>query len=196
MLKPVNTRIIVGAKIAFFITMFVMVAVTTGIFISGPKDLYNDALTTAAILSVLLFTLLTAGLYKGIGFKDDMPNLFNRLRLGDFFSLESITDRSPGLDLGDDLAGIVIGILIWFVVTIVISILLTLLMYSIWAIVLTFIMALYWVFYRAIRIVFRKGSECKGNLPESIKIGLLYSFLYTSWFYAVVFISKIFKPGQ
>lgn len=46
--------------------------------------------------------------------------------------------------------------------------------------------ALYWIFYRALRLVFAKSRTCQGQLLRSMEYALLYTACYTGWIFAVL----------
>ena len=69
-----------------------------------------------------------------------------------------------------------------------------------WAIVLLswyfviFLAAIfYWIFFRAMRLVFKYSIQCKGNFALSLKYSLLYTILYSSWIYAIIVILHYLK---
>ncbi|REC53270.1 hypothetical protein DRF62_14510 [Chryseobacterium piscium] len=57
-----------------------------------------------------------------------------------------------------------------------------------WAAILFFAAMLYWIFFRALRLVFKNSRKCKGDLLKSFAFGFFYSFLYISWIYGIIFL--------
>ncbi|GAA4371648.1 hypothetical protein GCM10023186_00290 [Hymenobacter koreensis] len=55
-----------------------------------------------------------------------------------------------------------------------------------WVVFLVFAAMLYWIFFRALRLVFRHSAECKGQLGKSIRYGLIYTLLYNGWLYSII----------
>lgn len=93
-------------------------------------------------------------------------------------------------DGGDDLVGCLLSIVLWVVAAIVITLL-------VWAIaqVLSVVLpllgvALYWLFYRALKLVFSKSAECCKQFGPTLKYSLLYTLLFTGWLFVVLEISK------
>jgi hypothetical protein len=56
-----------------------------------------------------------------------------------------------------------------------------------WAIILTIAALLYWIVFRAFKLIFRNASTCKANVLKSLRIALLFTFLYNCWIYAIIF---------
>lgn len=183
----------VKSKIVFYITLLVIISTVSIIFLSGPKNIYNDTLTTISVISVLLFIMITIGLYKGVTFEDDMDNLIKGYKFSDFFEINPYKSKTIDLDLDNGPMGIIFSIIAWILISVILSILFSILIASFWALFVIILMALYWIFYRAVRLVFRKSNTCRGNILESVKYSLLYTVLYTIWFYAITYFSKLIK---
>jgi hypothetical protein len=60
-------------------------------------------------------------------------------------------------------------------------------------VVLTFIAMLYWIFFRALRLVFKNSNKSKGDLIESVKWGLTYTTLYNFWIYGIFMLTIYLK---
>ncbi len=191
----VNSRKVLRAKLAFYISLLVTISIILIVFLIGPKNIYNDLLTSVSILSLLLFFVITGGLYKGMSVVDDMPKLTNKFKFSDFFLVDNFDTNKIEIDFGEGISGIIFGVLFWIIFTFLISFLLSMLLASIWSLILVIIMVLYWIFYRAVRLIFRKSEICKGNLMESIKYGLLYTVLYSIWFYAILYLSNFYNKA-
>jgi len=63
----------------------------------------------------------------------------------------------------------------------------------VWVMLMIFLGMLYWVFFRALRLVFKNSVKCKGDFSKSVLLGLGYTLLYTSWMYGIVFVATIIK---
>jgi hypothetical protein len=48
------------------------------------------------------------------------------------------------------------------------------------------LLALYWMFYRALKLVFDKTSVCRGQWMPSLGYALLYTVLYTGWLFLLL----------
>lgn len=196
-MKPINfNRKIVKTKIVFYLTLLVLITIGTIIFLSGPKNIYNDTLTTISVISILIFTMMFLGLYKGITIEDDMDNLVNSYKFNKFFDIVPVSTKEINIELDEGPIGIIFSILAWFLISIIFSLLISLLIASFWYLLILMIMALYWIFYRAVRLVFRKSVICKGNIFESTKYSFFYTVLYTIWFFAIGFAAKIINSAK
>lgn len=100
-------------------------------------------------------------------------------------------DLGGGSDLGsgDDLLGCLGGLVLWIVVMILIVAAVWLLAQAI-AVLPVIVVMLYWVFYRALRVVFARSKTCRGRLLRSTGYGLLYTILYTGWVFVLLWIGR------
>ncbi|NRS93227.1 hypothetical protein HNQ03_002314 [Chryseobacterium sp. 16F] len=51
---------------------------------------------------------------------------------------------------------------------------------------------LYWVFFRALRLVFSKYPDTQGKLEFAALYSLGYTFLYVGWFFIIVYLTEFF----
>ncbi|MGR3857486.1 MULTISPECIES: hypothetical protein [Chryseobacterium] len=149
----------------------------------------NSILSTS-VLAGAFFLFITGGLYSGLKLKDNIGNILNKERI------QRYADKTPKFDsfevdipdAGDGIGGAIISFLAW----IVISILLVFLSYFFglffWSAVFLLGAILYWIFFRALRLVFKNSGKCKGKVVKSLGLGLFYSFLYISWIYGIIFL--------
>ncbi|AZA83799.1 hypothetical protein C1637_13815 [Chryseobacterium lactis] len=93
-------------------------------------------------------------------------------------------------DVGDGIGGAILSLVLWIVFSILLVFLLPLLGLFFWSSVLSLSAMLYWIFFRALRLVFKNSGKCKGNLLKSIYFGLFYSSLYIFWIYGIIFLIK------
>ena len=170
-MNPANfNRKTVKAKIIFYITLLVLISIGSIIFLSGQKNFYNDTLTTISVISILIFTMMFLGLYKGITIEDDMENLVKSYKFSKFFDIIPVSTKEINIELDEGPLGIIFSILAWFLISIIFSLLISLLIASFWYLLILMIMALYWIFYRAVRLVFRKSAICKGIILKVLNI--------------------------
>lgn len=182
-------------KYLFFSTLAIIVIVILSIWISGNSDhrsLFQNSILSTSVLAAGFFMFISIGLYSGLKLKDNVGNILSKERI------QRYTDKTPKIDgfdfdppaAGDGIGGLILSILLW----IVFSILLILLSYFLglffWSAVLLLAASLYWVFFRALRLVFKNSGKCKGDLLKSFGFGLFYSFLYISWMYGIIFFIK------
>jgi hypothetical protein len=52
---------------------------------------------------------------------------------------------------------------------------------------------LYWVFFRALKLVFNKSNETKGEIGLSMLYSLGYTILFTGWIFGIGYLSEMLK---
>lgn len=180
-------------KLLSYSTLGIIVLVILSIWLSGihsHRSLFQNSILSTSILAGTFFLFISLGLYYGLKLKDNVGNILNKERL------KKYSNNAPeigsfdfdGPVLGDGIGGIIISIILWILFSIVIVFLLYFLGFFFWAAVLFFAAMLYWIFFRALRLVFKNSRKCKGELLRSLGFGLLYSFLYVSWIYGIIFL--------
>ncbi|WP_288377232.1 hypothetical protein [uncultured Chryseobacterium sp.] len=182
-------------KYVFFSTLAIITIVILSVWLSGKADhrsLFQNSILSTSVLAGAFFLFISVGLYSGLKLKDNVGNILNKERI------QRYADKTPKFngfeidipDAGDGIGGAILSILAW----IIISILLIFLSYFFglffWSAVFLLFAALYWVFFRALRLVFKNSGKCKGDLLKSFAFGLFYSFLYISWMYGIIFLTK------
>jgi hypothetical protein len=209
-----NTRIVV------LISLPVIVTITVLVFVLSNRSVIVESQITLAIISLCLFVFLTTGLYRGVRMerpgKDELDRSVQQFesraeatgsRRSDFLgllfsfgppdlshvSLPKI-DLPGDVDVGDDLVGCLVTLILWIAVLALFAIALWILAQVIAALPVIAVV-LYWIFYRALRVVFAKSRACKGRLLRSMGYGLLYTLLYTGWVFALLSIGRFLIPG-
>ena len=150
------------------------------------RSVINNALISLSILAATFFTFLLIGLYSGVQVVDDMTGKF-KFRWGgiDAWSPPEMAD----LDIETGCVG---SILAWIVAALVSIILLFFLQTIVWAAFIIVIGAIYWVLIRALKLIFSRSTECRGQLGKSASIALTYTVLYIGWIYGIIYISSLF----
>ena len=181
---------LITTKSVFSVSLLVTVLTILAIWLFGlgqHRTLFQNSLLSTSILSVAFLLFLTIGLYKGIKLKDDIGKITDRIKT------ENLPDMSMGLDLpsaipevGEGLAGIVLGILAWIVFSFLLLVFVWIFGTLMWVMVLAFVAMLYWIFFRALRLVFKRSRKCNGDLKASIAYGLGYTVLYNFWIYGII----------
>lgn len=181
---------LVTSKTVFAVTIVVAVLTILSIWLFGlgqHRTIFENSILSTTILSVAFFLFLTIGLYKGIKLKDDIG------KLTDMINIDKISDLSGGLelpsdipDVGEGITGVILGILAWILFSILLLIFIWFLGAVIWTMILVFAAMLYWIFFRALRLVFKNSNKCKGDLTTSIAYGLGYTTLYNFWIYGII----------
>ena len=186
-----NKRTLVNTKNLFVISVIVIALTILSVWFHGigkHRTVIENSLLSTSILSVVFFLFISISLYNGTKLKDNIGKItdsFDASKLKETTSFGAF----PDLDLdGPDegIFGIIISIILWIIILIVISYLFFLLGSILWLSLLTFLGMLYWVFFRTLRLIFKKSAACSGNFERSIFYGITYTFLYSSWIYIII----------
>jgi hypothetical protein len=191
-----KTYNLVGTKDIFIVTMIVITITVIGVYLWGlghHHTFYQNSIISTTILSVAFFLYVTAGLYKGTKLKDNVGRIIQKERITrdvsvgiDFSSVEPVS-------VGEGIGGIIISILLWILMAVFFSLLLWLLSNVFVIVILAFAGMLYWIFFRALRLVFKNSNTCKGSLLESMKWGFTYTVLYNFWIYGIIMMTTYLK---
>ena len=182
-----------------FITSIIVAVITIiGIWIFGvgsKRTLFENSLISTSILSVAFFSFLTINLYKGIKLKDDLGKItdrINRKNIPDFSGLDFSGADMPSI--GDGIGGIILGIISWFLISIVLVLVFVITFFGtiFWFAILIFAAMLYWIFFRALRLVFKNSNKTKGKILQSVSYALLYTIIYNFWIYGIILMSHYF----
>ncbi|WP_347219225.1 hypothetical protein [Chryseobacterium sp.] len=177
----------------FYSTLAVIPVVIISVWLSGNGDhrsLFQNSIVSTSILAGAFFLFITLGLYYGLKLKDNVGSILNSERI------KKYTDKTPSIDgfdfdppvVGDGIGGAILSIIVWILFSIVLIFLSYFLGLFFWSALLVLAAMLYWIFFRAIRLVFKNSGKCKGNMIKSLGFGAFYSFLYVSWIYAIIFL--------
>lgn len=125
------------------------------------------------------------GLYRGYKLKDDLGDIVNDFKLDTHSNpLDWLPTDIDHLELADGCENIIA----WTFVTIVIGLLLFFFGSIIWFSIVSLLAILYWIFFRGLRLVFKKSKICRGDLVQSLKFAIIYTLLSTSWLVTIFFI--------
>jgi hypothetical protein len=199
-----RTYTLVEAGSVFIITLIVIVLTTLGVYFWGlghHRTFFENSMMSTTALALSFFSFTTIGLYRGVKLRDNLGRVTDRYKSK--FLNPNTSDRpvtaDPGIDisdapaLGDDLLSIIASIIFWILVAFVLSFALSFVGDMLVVSVLAFVAMLYWIFFRALRLVFKNSNRSKGDLLESMKWGLFYTFLYSSWIYGIFFVVELLK---
>jgi hypothetical protein len=182
-------------KSVFIVSLIVVGVTTLTVYLSGVN--YNRTVTSNLYLSlgligVFLFFFMTYGLYKGVGLIDNFPK-YKDLKSRNLTSSSLELNELPDVDTGGGIGGILVSILLWIVMTAVLFVFLIVFQTVFYFSLFIILTMLYWVFFRALRFVFNKSSETKGNLGLSVMYSIGYTLLFTGWIFGIVYLSAIVK---
>ena len=77
--------------------------------------------------------------------------------------------------------------------TILIIVLLIVLEAVFWFSLFIILAMLYWIFFRALKFVFNKSKDTKGDIGISAVYSLTYTLLYVGWIFGIVYLTEIMK---
>ncbi|MFD0976989.1 hypothetical protein [Salinimicrobium gaetbulicola] len=193
-MKSTKKKNYLKGKTVFIVSMIVILATFLTVWLTGinyNREITSNLYLSLSIIGVILFLFMTYGLYKGVGLEDDFPK-YRSFKKGDLFgSTHPGTIETPDTDVGDGIAGLILSIVLWILVTIAMIILLILLEAIFWFSLFIIIMMLYWVFFRALKLVFSKSDKTFGDIFSSISYSLTYTILYLGWIYGIVYLTEI-----
>jgi len=181
-------------KFVFTISLIVIGITILTVYLSGIN--YNRSITSnlylsLSIIGICLFVFMTYGLYKGMGVADDPPEEHD-FNLVDLLSLEELPDV-PIVEFDDGIGGTILSIFFWLAVTVfIISVLITFVSIF-WSSLLIILTMLYWVFFRALKLVFSKSNKTKENLIKSLLYSLGYTILFTGWIFGISYFVETFS---
>lgn len=151
-------------------------------------SLYENALFILSFLSIMMFILMSLGLYYGLKLKDNVGKLTNHI---DMKKLPDFRGGAPDISIAiESLGGFAEGVggFIFAILAAFIFIMIgwALILVS-WFLIIFMMAILYWIFFRAMRLVLQYSMICKGNLVRSLQYSAFYTFLYMAWLYGVIF---------
>jgi hypothetical protein len=195
-----KTYTLIESKSIFKISLLVITLTILGVFFWGlgqHHTFFENSIISTTVLSVAFFLFITIGLYRGVKLKDNMGEI-NRGSLpssdvADTIELSPNVVEGFDLDMGEGCAGVIVSIILWIVLAVLSALVLWIFSNVIIIMVMTFMAMLYWVFFRALRLVFKNSNKSKGSLIESIRYGLTYTLLYNFWIYGIFMLVEYFK---
>ncbi len=194
-MKIPNKRTLVSSGNLFVISIIVITLTILSVWFYGVgkhQTVIENSLISTSILSIAFFLFISISLYNGTKLKDNLGKITDKFDSKKIEHLKEMTPVSDGLSDADGIAGIIISVILWLIVTIVISYLFFWLGAIIWFSVLVFLAMLYWVFFRALRLIFKKSAECSGNVERSVFYGMAYTILYNFWIYGIIFLTDYY----
>jgi len=199
-MKSPDKRTLINTKNIFIISILTITITILSVWFYGigkHKTVIENSLISTSIISIAFFLFISISLYNGTKLKDNVGKITDKINSKKLNFLKDLTPTDfNGLELGADIAegigGIIMTIILWIIVTIVLSFVFYALGTIIWFSILAFLGMLYWIFFRALRLIFKKSAECSGNFKLSIFYGILYTFLYNFWIYGIILLTKLY----
>jgi len=191
----INKTTYLNGKSVFTVSLVVLVITILTVYITGIN--YNRSVTSnlyisLSIIGASLFLFMTYGLFNGVGLVDNFPK-FKNFKMGNIISNSGTLPDLPPIEAGDGIGGLILSILLWIGMTILFFILLILLEAVFWISIFIILAMLYWLFFRALKLVFSKSKLTQGNLKKSIVYSFIYSVLYLGWIFGIIYSAEIFR---
>lgn len=188
----------VTSRSVFIISLIVISVTVLTVYITGiriHRSILDNTLLSLTFTCISFFCFITYGLYSGIKLKDNVGDLRKNIKWvnsGDG-SFPDFGSGGDGLNVGDGIEGILFAILFWILAAIAAIILIVLFGTILWASLMIFLGMLYWIFFRALRMVFKNSLKCKGDFFKSALYGVGYTTLYSFWIYGIIIIADWVK---
>ncbi len=198
-MKIPKKRQLLPSKSAFIISLIVIPLTIVSVWFYGMgqhKTVIENSLISTSILSLIFFLFITINLYNGAKLKDTLGKFTPHLSTKKTAFLKDINLDAGIIEsdsiAGEGIGGLILNIILWLIATIVLSYLFFILGTFIWFSIVLFIAMLYWLFFRAIRLIFKKSPECSGNVEKSVFYGIIYTLIYVSWIYVVIVLVSVY----
>ncbi len=162
------------------------------------RTFFENSMISITILSLAFFLFISIGLYRGVSVVHE-PHDEKISPQQKVDSLHTTGDFTSGFDApdihidGDDLGSILVSILLWIGWAILVAVAVWFFSEVIVVAISSFAAMLYWIFFRALRLIFNNANECRGNLLESVRNGAFYTVLYNFWIYGIFIMLEFFR---
>ncbi|HEY5750540.1 MAG TPA: hypothetical protein VIU12_30975 [Chryseolinea sp.] len=204
MIPPVaRTYRLVDSRIVFIITLLVIALTIVGVYLWGlgsHHTFFENSFLSTTILSAAFCSFITVGLFHGIKLKDNVGRMTDKIKSEELPKMPDVSPSGQIVDVSDDFGGMILGtiisILLWVVTAVVLAVVLWVFGQLLIISLVVFAAMLYWIFFRALRLVFKNSKRTKGDLPMSVIYGVFYTFLYNFWIYGILFLVAYFKGTE
>ena len=182
--------LLLSAGNVVLVSAAVVVITTLAVYLFGlgqHRTLFANSLISTSILFAAFFLFTAVGLYHGVKLRDDVGRLTDRISRKHFPASSSL-ESLPSFDLSDGpgILGILGAIIMAVFVAIMAVVAIWLVGALLWTGILIFAAMLYWVFFRALQLVFKNSNRCQGRLGASLWESFWYGSLYTVWIYGII----------
>ena len=181
---------------SIFIVSLVVVGITIlTVYLTGinyNRSLNSNLYLSPGIIAVALFFFMTYGLYTGIRLINNFPK-FRNFKSGNFITNSGTGSTMDLPAVGDGISGLILSVLLWIGMSILFVILLLVLETLFWFSLFIILAILYWIFFRALKFVFNKSKDTKGDIGFSALYSLTYTMLYVGWIFGIVYLTEIMK---
>lgn len=187
-----------SARTITFTSLAVLLTSVLLIFLVGDQSPLVKAELLTASMALLMFTFLSCALFKGVRVhkREQFPELTaleeafkqNENALGD------VPFKAVGA--ADDLAGLVVGLMMFVVLLVVGLLLLPLIMNVLWVGVFMVIAAAFWIVHRGLRYVLVYSRSTRGDLGKSVWYALRYTMVYSGWLFGLLAIARYWLDAR
>jgi hypothetical protein len=177
---------IINSKSISLIFLLVFLVPLCLILMAKGVNILDGLELTFLFIFIAVFLFLFIGLYKGatvIGKPHIPPFRIRGSSFADFIS------KGFWLDAGDTIGGFILGIIFTSIFSLVLCFVLTFFITIGLSIILMLAFVLFWIFYRALHLVFLNSQTCKGSVYLSSRYALQYSALYSGFVYVLLLIT-------
>jgi hypothetical protein len=193
-----KTYTLIQSKSVFTISLIVTGITILGVYFWGlgtHRTLYENSIISTTILSIAFFSFLAISLYRGVKLKDNLGIVNENYRKFSLhFEMPFDIPGTGAIEAGAEGCGeAIISFFLWIFVAIAVVALLWVFGNILIIAVMAFIAMLYWIFFRALRLVFKNSNKSKGDLMASMKTAVLYTVLYNFWIYGILVVTHYLK---
>lgn len=153
------------------------------------RTFFENLMISITILSLVIFLFISIGLYRAVNVVHETDVQENASPAGKLDLFHNSADLASGIEApdfdADDLGGILVSILLWIGWAILVAMAVWFFSEVIVVAIGSFAAMLYWIFFRALRLIFNNSNQCRGNIWESLRNGAFYTVLYNFWIYGI-----------
>ncbi len=188
-MKPPFLRVKPVVQISFLVVALTLISVYFW-GLGQHHTFFENSMISITVLSTAFFLFVTIGLYRGVNVVHE-PHDEKVSPETKVDSLRNTADLASGFvtpDIsidGDDLGSILMSILLWIGWAILVAMAVWFFSEVILVAISSFAAMLYWIFFRALRLIFNNSNQCRGNIWESLRNGAFYTALYNFWIYGI-----------
>lgn len=161
------------------------------------RTFFENSMISITILSVVFFLFISIGLYRGVNVVHETDVQEKASPAGKLDLFHNSADLASGIEApdfdADDLWGILVSILLWIGWAILVAVAVWFFSEVILVAISSFVAMLYWIFFRALRLIFNNSNQCRGNIWESARNGAFYTVLYNFWIYGIFFFLEFLR---
>ena len=124
-MKRKRTYKLVLTKDLFIISLIVITLTILAVYLWGlgqHHTFFENSIISTTFISIAFFMFITTGLYNGIKLKDNVGKITDKFKGVDVVDLPGELPSIEPVDVGDGIAGIIVGILLWIGIAILLAV--------------------------------------------------------------------------